>query len=109
LPTLRAFFKDAMDINAAMTSATADMINSIGMTITVGGVSKIALFDNEYIDISLTDGDVGSSSPAVHCKSSDVSAAVKGTAVVVSAINYTVAAPPKPDGTGMTVLVLKKS
>ena len=98
-----------MDINAAMTTATANMINAIGMTVTVGGASITALFDNEYVDINLSMGEVGSSAPALHCKSSDVSTAVKGTAVVVSSVNYTVSHPPKPDGTGMTTLILKKA
>ena len=98
-----------MDINAAMTAATDEMINAIGMTVTVGGKSIIALFDNEYIDVNMSMGDIGSSAPAIHCKSSDATGAIKGTAVTVSSVNYTVSAPPKSDGTGMTTPLLKKA
>lgn len=98
-----------MDINAAMTTATANMINAIGKTITVGGVSITADENHEYVEMQMAMGNVGSMDLAVNCISSDVSTATKGTAVVVDGVSYTVSHPPKPDGTGMTTLVLKKA
>jgi hypothetical protein len=97
------------DINAAMTTATASMINAIGKTVTVGGVSITAIFDNDYQSINLDSGEIGSTGPALHCKTSDVSTAKHGTAAVVDSVNYTVNGPPEPDGTGLTVLKLRKA
>lgn len=98
-----------MDLNAAMTTATAEMIDLIGMTVTVGGTSITAIFDNAYQSINLDTGEIGSTGPALHCKTSNVSTAKHGDAVVVSSVNYTVAGPPEPDGTGLTVLKLRKT
>lgn len=102
-----------MDINAAMTTATASMIDAMGMSATYtpqgGDATEITvLFDNEYQEIDLVSGAVSSASPAAHCKSSDVSNAKKGDALMVSDVDYTVTAV-KPDGTGLTTLILRKS
>lgn len=94
---------------AQLTGDLTTMLSDFGQTATVGGVSITAIFDNEYIDVNLSMGDVASASPAIHCKSADVTTAAKGTAVTVGGASYTVSHPPKPDGTGMTTLVLKKS
>lgn len=104
-----------MDINAAMTTATASMINSIGgaspvaYTPALGATLYItALFENEYQEINLVSGMVSSAAPALHCKTTDVSGAKKGDTVVVNSVTYSVTEV-KPDGTGMTTLVLRKA
>ena len=102
-----------MDINAAMTTTTAQMIDAMGMTVTYTPLYETAreitvLFDDEYQELDLLSGMASSSAPAVHCKTADVSVAAKGDAVVVNSVNYIVTAI-KPDGTGMTTLVLKKA
>lgn len=85
-------------VNAAVLAKLSDV------SATIGGVGGIAgKFDNAYVDPLGFSG----SSPALTCASSDVSAAVQGTVVVVDAVNYTVAAI-KPDGTGMTRLLLQE-
>ena len=102
-----------MDINAAMTTATGGMIDAMGMTATYtpqgGDATEITiLFDNEYQEIDLVSGEVSSASPAAHAKTSDVSGAKQGDALTVSSVNYTVTVV-KPDGTGLTTLVLRKA
>lgn len=101
------------DINAAMTTATGQMIDAIGLNATytpAGGVAATikVLFDNEYELIGLLGGAVSSTGPAAQCKTSDVSSAKKGDALTVSGVNYSVTEV-KPDGTGMTVLMLRKA
>jgi hypothetical protein len=71
---------------------------------TLNGAAITGKFDNAYTDPLGFSG----SSPALTCASADVSAAAQGMAVVVDAVNYTIAAI-KPDGTGMTVLVLQEA
>ena len=84
-------------INAA---ALAKLANC---TATVAGVVVAGIFDNSYADIYSMDG----LAPSMQCATSDVSTAMRGTAVVVNSVSYTVAGI-EPDGTGMTRLVLEK-
>jgi len=83
--------------------------DDFGQSVTVGGATITAIFDNPYKEIDLQSGQVASRDPQLHCKTSDVTGATKGTTAVVDAVNYTVAEPPMPDGHGMTTLVLKKA
>lgn len=74
-----------------------------------GSASPIyGFFSNDFALLSLVAGDVASSEALFMCKTADVTSAVKGTAVVRNSVNYVVTAK-KPDGTGMTTLVLKKA
>jgi hypothetical protein len=70
---------------------------------TVGGASVGGIFDNGFAEIYGMDG----AKPSLECASSDVTTAVRGTAVVVDSVSYTIASI-VPDGTGMTKLVLEK-
>jgi hypothetical protein len=102
-----------MDINAAMTTATASMINSIGLSATYTPVSGspasiTVLFDNDYKAIDLASGVVASLGPVAFCKSADLTGTVKGGSLVVSSVTYTITNI-EPDGTGMTLLRLKKA
>lgn len=72
------------------------------VTATVGGVSVSAIFDNGYNAVMGIDG----STPVITAKSSDVSSAVRGTAVVVDGVSYTVQGI-EPDGLGITRLILE--
>lgn len=83
---------------------TAVMAKLLTDAATLDGVAVTGKFDNAYTDPF---GFAGSS-PALTCLSADVSTAAQGTAVVVNSVSYTVAAI-KPDGTGMTVLVLQEA
>jgi hypothetical protein len=90
----------------AFTEDLSDFINddTPGYVLaTIGGVAVGGIFDNGYAESFDVDG----TQPSLTCASADVSTAVRGTAVVVNAVSYTVA-DHKPDGTGMTKLVLEK-
>jgi hypothetical protein len=102
-----------MDINAAMTSATVAMINSIGLSATYTSDSGIpasitVLFDNDYQGIDLASGQIMSSGPAAYCKSSDVPNATQGDEMTINGVLYTVIGI-EPDGTGLTILRLKEA
>ena len=74
-----------------------------GGTCTLNGVSAEGIFDNGYNASFGMDG----TQPSLLVKSSDASGAVRGTAVVVNSVSYTVQGI-EPDGTGMTKLILEK-
>lgn len=70
---------------------------------TLNSVAITGKFDNGYAASFGMDG----TQPSFTCLSADASTAVRGTAFVHSAINYTVQGI-EPDGAGMTRLVLEK-
>ncbi len=74
------------------------------VTATVGGASVSGIFDDAYADPL----NFGASAPSLLCASADVSTRAQGDAVIVNAVNYTIAAI-KPDGTGMTRLALAEA
>lgn len=101
------------DINAAMTSATAMMVDAAGMSATYtaqgGSPATITiLFENDAASIDLGMGSVTSSGPRAFAKTTDVPTAKKGDALTVSSVNYTVT-DVRPDGTGGTELILRKA
>ena len=101
------------DINAVMTTGTAQMINTLGTSVTYtptsGSAKKITiLFDNEYTGFDLSGGVVSTTGPAAYCKSEDLSATPKGDAFTIDGTDYTVQ-DIQPDGTGMTICMLKKA
>ena len=71
---------------------------------TVAGRPVRALFDAAYADVL----GVASIAPALTCASADVAHAVRGSAVTVRGVAYTVANL-QPDGTGVTVLILERA
>jgi hypothetical protein len=88
----------------ALVETHAAFLQDFGITATVGGASVTGIFDDAYADPLNFSG----SEPSLLCKSSDVSARAQGDAVVVNAVNYTITAI-KPDGTGMTRLLLAEA
>lgn len=72
-----------------------------GVTVTVGGVSVRGIFDNAFIQALGISG----TGPVLIVKTASVPSVAQGDAVVISAVNYTVAEI-KPDGSGITVLEL---
>lgn len=77
-----------------------------GETVTLDGVSVAAIFDAEYAtaDVGF---DVSVSGPALTLPTTSVPAAPVGKAAVVQSVTYSVAEH-KPDGTGMSVLRLRR-
>lgn len=74
--------------------------------VTVDGNAVNAIFDNDYVAVDLDGVTLESLGPVLLCETADVAATVQGTAVVVNAVNYTVAEV-RPDGTGLTLLRLR--
>lgn len=73
-----------------------------GVDATVDGISVEGIFDAEYVE-SL---EVEETAPALLCKTSLISTAAHGDTVVIAGVNYTVKGI-KPDGTGLTLLILR--
>ena len=63
------------------------------------------IFDAEYVDVFDETG-VESTVPAALCRTSDVSDAAHGLAVVINTVSYTIRGV-KPTGDGMTLLKLE--
>lgn len=85
-----------------------EMIKSLdGQLVTPSvGANFWAVFDAEYVSI-LGDPPVESVSPALQCRTSDVSSRqiIKGTQIIVGVVSYSVHRH-QPDGTGMSLLLL---
>ncbi len=78
-------------------------LDHFGTAFSVGGVSKVGIFENCAAEA----GGVTGTRPTLTCRSSDVSAVVRGTSIVIGATTYK-AVTPKADGTGVTVLSLEE-
>lgn len=70
-----------------------------------GGATIYGIFLNEYTELDAVG--VGSSSPAFICPEALVPGAKKGTSISVNGTAYVIQVP-KPDGAGLTTLILKK-
>jgi len=93
---LSAFF----DTDAHGVSATFTPSGGSASTINV-------IFNNEYELIDVGGVGVESSAPVVTCKSSDLTGIAQGDQFVISSITYK-ARIVRPDGTGITEIVLEK-
>ncbi len=85
---------------------TAAFFADFGQTVTVGGASVSAIFDNGYALGSVGPIGMASSQPMLTLATANVPASPVGTAVVVAGTNYTVGAH-EPDGTGISRLMLE--
>lgn len=81
------------------------MIRDAGQQVTVAGALIWVVFSENYI--GALDGLVGSSSPNIFGRTSDLGDAARDTQVDVGGVKYTVVGAAQPDGTGMTRLMLK--
>lgn len=79
------------------------MFADFGIAATIGGVSTLALVDDEY---AAALGMVAGSAPVLTIQTAAVPAVAIDNAVVVNATNYTVVGI-HPDGTGLTRLILE--
>ncbi|SFJ04399.1 hypothetical protein [Nitrosomonas sp. Nm34] len=71
----------------------------------IEGVAVDGIFRNQYAEFSNV---IGGSNPTFQCRSADVSAVIKGTALTINNTHYQVASAPQPDGAGMTLLQLEE-
>lgn len=84
------------------------MMEDWGVTAVVtGGGSIQGIFDDKYSGIDMNGMAIEADAPIFVCRSSDIDAAsvTHGTALTINGTTYTVRTP-KPDGTGVTALVL---
>lgn len=72
---------------------------------TIGAATVPVIFDAAYLNAG---GMVESTGPQCQGKTTDLAAAVQGTAITISGQAYTVTGN-QPDGTGMTVLQLREA
>lgn len=83
--------------------------DDFGTVATINGTAVNVIFDAEYLEAL----DIAGNDPQVQCRTSDLDAITPtvavGATVVVNSTSYTVAAPPKPDGTGITTLKLNEA
>ena len=95
--TERAVFFGSDDFGTAATYTPSG-----GSAATVNGI-----FDKDYALAAIGDGvGVGSNDPRFICRTSDVSSAANGDAIVVNSVTYTVRNV-EDDGTGLTTLELE--
>lgn len=71
------------------------------------------LIGDETVDVIFDNGhaagfDIAGTAPTITLPSSSAPSAALGDAVTVGGVSYTIAGPPEPDGTGMTVIRLQK-
>ncbi len=74
----------------------------------IGGNTYPCIFDNGYFEIAIGEVGVESNQPTAYMPDVDVAAAsvVEGSTVTINSVAYKVVGI-KPDGTGMTILVLE--
>lgn len=96
------------DTERAIFFGTSDFGTNATYTPAGGSASTVAgIFDRDYSLVSVGSGlGVGSNDPRFVCRTSDVSSAAHGDALVVNAVSYTVRSV-EDDGTGITTLVLE--
>jgi len=79
--------------------------DEFALSVTVKATAVTAIFDHEYVAVENIEGE----RPVLTCRTSDLPAGlVNGDPVVVEGVDYTVASI-HPDGTGVTLLVLREA
>lgn len=82
-----------------------DVADGFAVSATFGSATVPVIFDAAYVSAG---GMVESTGPQCQGKTSDLAAAVQGTAITINGQAYTVTGN-QPDGTGMTVLQLREA
>lgn len=83
------------------------MLTAAGQDVTLGGSTRQAIFDRAYQVAEVGLG-VASTQPALTCRTADVPVNPVGQTVVVSGTTWRIAEH-RPDGTGVSVLLLEAS
>lgn len=92
---------------AAIAADLSTFLADFGQTATWNATSITVIFDNKYATAMPDMGGVMSSEPQALCRSTDVAAAAVGDSFTVNSVTYTISRI-EPDGTGLTVLRLRK-
>ncbi|HDK41519.1 MAG TPA: hypothetical protein ENG93_02540 [Nitrospirae bacterium] len=99
-----------MTLKDQLTSDIDMMLDTSEFAVTAtydGSTSVNGIFDNDYEAADLGEGAVEASVPTFLYKSSDISNVQQGMTLVVNGTTYKVREI-RPDGTGMTLLVLSE-
>lgn len=91
---------------AAMNAAIAPMLGNV--LATIGGVDLPCLFADPATDSSLLGSGIQASDPTLVLATKDVVPGIRGMAVVVNGVNYSVSMH-KPNGFGLSTLVLERA
>lgn len=91
----------------AFDEALADFFNTSEFAVTADydGQSFNVIFDNAYAEGL----GIAGTNPFITARENDFGNAVAGQSVTVNGVNYTIAAPPAADGTGLVILQLEKA
>lgn len=84
------------------TEDTTAFFADFSVPATLGAATFAVIFDASYIDAL----GISTNQPAAVCKSADVAACTQGTPITINGTAYTVREV-KPDGTGLTTLLLE--
>lgn len=76
-----------------------------GTQVQVGAATVWGIFGAGFAEDQGMEG----TSPSLTCRTSDVAAAVRGTAVIVPGVGNFKVVTPRPDGTGITRIILEKT
>lgn len=79
-----------------------------GVIATWNGTTFSVIFHNEYEAVILFAGEIESRNPYAEVRDSDIVGAKGSDSFTVNGTAYKIKGPPKPDGTGITILELSK-
>lgn len=74
---------------------------------TIGAATVYGIFDNAYYGIP-GEAPITGTQPMFMAASSDLSAVVAGTTLVINSVTYTATGPAHADGTGVSVVTLRE-
>jgi len=77
--------------------------DEFGIEAVIGEATIEGILDDEYIE----DLDIAGTRPVLICRTSDVAAVAQGASVTIGTVSYKVVVA-RPDGTGVTRLVLEE-
>lgn len=82
--------------------------SGFGVSVTLDGQAREAIFDNEFMLGRVGDAGLAATQPMLTLRSADVPASPIGKTAVVDTVSYTIAAH-EPDGTGVSRLLLERA
>ena len=98
-----------MTLKSDILSDLATFIDTddFAVSITYNSASIAGIFDDEYKGVNPLTGEIEATAPQVIVKISDVSGIVHGSVLLINSTTYYVISI-RPDGTGLTTLILSK-
>ncbi len=78
--------------------------NGLGDTALYGSAPINGMFERQFVEISNAEGYY----PTFSCSTADVAQVPKGATLIIAGTNYTVKSK-RPDGTGLTLIILEEA